>query len=173
MGRSRAGKVFIVFLIIFLVGVFLMMGCGEGQSADEEKGGITVAGNATESKNSHSIVVKKSDGPQVDISIDIKYEKDGPVAYFKVRNKSSATFTYQSPNGCVVQWAIYKKTDGGKEKVYPKRPPICTQQIVNVYIAPGEEKVLGSLKIPTLPAGQYSIEGTMGGYGASINYWVK
>ncbi len=171
--RNRVGKILFVILMVFLVGVFLMMGCGEGRSADEEKGGITVSGNATESRDSHAIVVKKSDGPQVDITIDIKYEDSGPVAYFKVRNRSSAPFTYQSPNGCVVQWAIYKKTDSGKENVYPKSPPICTQQIVNVSLAPGEEKVLGSLKIPTLPAGQYIIEGTMGGYGASINYGVK
>ena len=173
MGRSRAGNVFIVLLIVFMAGVFFMIGCGQEKSIGEEKNGIAVSQNATRSGNDHGIVVKESGGPKVDISIDIKYEDSGPVAYFKVRNRSTAIFTYQSPNGCVVQWTIYKKTESGKEKVYPKRPPICTQVVVNVSIAPGEEKILGSLKIPTLPAGQYTIEGRMDGYSASVNYGVK
>lgn len=173
MEKKRVWKMLLVVFIVLIAGGFFMIGCGQEKSTGEENGGITMAGNATDGKNSHGIVVKESSGPKIDISIDIKYEDSGPVAYFKVRNRSTATFTYQSNNGCVVQWTIYKKTDGGKEKVYPKSPPICTQQIVNVSIAPGEERVLGSLKIPTLPSGEYTIEGTMGGYSASINYGVK
>lgn len=162
-------KKHIVLVIALLLLSFIFVSCGvssgEKTSSGSTSGASTTKVATEPAVDKGGIVVSKPvEKGTVYAYLEVKKDSNGRyVAYFHVKNPTDSTYEYTSNNGCVVDWKVFQKVGDSWSLIFPKRPPICTQQIVVVQVKPGEDKVITTGVFPVLDKpGTYLIEGSMG-----------